>query len=284
MKTRNAVKGVVDPGSRHLKLLVAIESYGLSDTKHLSLLTGLSLKNIERPLRELYTSGLIRKVPNNLYNRDKLNAPQVYGKAHTGFELLERRGLVPLRAMWTMAGGQASHNLKVCLALASIEVAATKAGLRFIPWEEILQDAPEETKNLDHPFRIKTETFDLVPDAMFSLADKEDYRVFVPFELDLSDHGKKAYEVKAEHYRELKSRGIYKRQFDMEQPMAVATITTNRSRLEAMAQFAIKDPFYFKVMPQYGDFERAPAPALDILDGWHLPGKPAKLFNLQEVI
>jgi hypothetical protein len=42
------------------------------------------------------------------------------------------------RATWITQGGQAAHNLKVCLALVSIEAAFTSESLRLIPWEEIL--------------------------------------------------------------------------------------------------------------------------------------------------
>jgi DNA-binding transcriptional ArsR family regulator len=271
-------------GSRHQKILIAIERYGLLDTKHLCLITGLHQKNIEFPLRQLFDAGLIERLPNNQFNRDRLKDPQVYKKADLGTDWLERHGLTPYRAIWVAAGGQASHNLKVCLALACIEAAITAAGLRFYAWEELLADAPEETRKLKSPHRFSTSNGHIVPDAIFSVATKDDYRRLFFLEVDLSDHGEKAYRAKADAYRELIFRGIYKAHLDMEQYANVITITTAPSRQKMMVSLTEKrDPSYFKVMPEYGSFEIAPSPSLSILEDWHCLAKPEPL-NLMETV
>src|SRR5258708_1566981 len=137
---RDKTNTITELGRRHVKILSAIERYGLSDTKHLCLLTGLSADNIEEPIRQLFDAGLIDRFSNRLYNRDTNTDAQVYGKNAKATDWLETNNLVPHRASWITQGGQASHNLKVCLALASLEAALTREGLRFIPWEEILWD------------------------------------------------------------------------------------------------------------------------------------------------
>src|ERR1700730_9312292 len=111
---RDKTNTINELGRRHVKILSAIERYGLSDTKHLCLLTGLSDDNIEEPLRQLFDAGLIERLPNRLYNRDENTDAQVYGKHWRGTDWLETNGLMPLRATWITNGGQASHNLKVC--------------------------------------------------------------------------------------------------------------------------------------------------------------------------
>jgi len=273
------------PGTRHRKILIAIERYGLLDTKHLCLISGLNPKNIELPLRQLFDAGLIEKLPNNQFNRDRLKDPQVYKKADLGTDWLERHELLPYRVTWIAAGGQATHNLKVCLALASIEIAITQAGLRFIPWEELLASASDATRRMKSPYRFATSNGDVVPDAIFSVANADDFHRMFFLEVDLSDHGEKAYKAKADAYRELIFRGIYKRQLDVEQYASVLTITTSPTRHKMLAALTDKkDPAYIKTMPEYGSFEIAPSPALSILEDWHWPEKPNKLVHLKEVI
>ena len=282
---RDPDNSVRAPGSRHRKILIAIERYELLDTKHLSTITGLSSKNIELPLRQLFDAGLILKEPNNKYNRDRLKDPQVYKRSDSGTDWLDRHNLIPYRATWITAGGQATHNLKVSLALASIEAAATTANLRFIPWEELLAGANEQTRKMKSPYRFHTSNGDLVPDAIFSIANAEDYHRLFFLEVDLSDHGEKVYKLKADAYRELIFRGIYKRQLDVEQHATVLTITTSPSRTKMLKDLNNKhDPSFIKTMPEYGSFEVAPSPALSILEDWQGAGLLTQPTHLKEMI
>ena len=47
---------------------------------------------------------------------------------------------------------QFSHALMICSTLASLEIGAMQAGVRFITWQEILAKAPEETRFAKHPW------------------------------------------------------------------------------------------------------------------------------------
>ena len=47
---------------------------------------------------------------------------------------------------------QFSHALMICSTLASLEIGAMQAGVRFITWQEILGKAPEETRFAKHPW------------------------------------------------------------------------------------------------------------------------------------
>lgn len=283
---RDKTNTITELGSRHAKILSAIERYGLSDTKHLCLLTGLSEDNIEEPIRQLFDAGLIDRLSNRLYNRDRNTDAQVYGKNDKATDWLETNNLIPHRATWITQGGQASHNLKVCLALANLEAAFANEGLRFIPWEEIVWDAPEHTKKMKRPWRLTTDDYGHVePDAIFSVATAEDYRRLIFLEINLSDHGAKAYHTKAAAYHDIIFKGIYKKQFAMEQWASVLTISTNPRQQEIMAEATQrKDPSYFKLMPQYGTFARAPSPAPTILQDWFWPTQPNTRIDIKEVI
>src|SRR5260370_13291060 len=122
---RDPDNSVRAPGSRHRKILIAIERYELLDTKHLSIITRLSSKNIELPFRQLFDAGLILKEPNNKYNRDRLKDPQVYKRADIAPDWLDRHSLIPYRPTCNTAGGQAPHNLYLSLALDPTQAAAT---------------------------------------------------------------------------------------------------------------------------------------------------------------
>ena len=80
--------------------------------------------------------------------------------------------------------------------LASFEIAVTKAGLRFIPWEAILARAPDATQTLKSPYRFLVTAGELIPDAICSVEYPNEYRMFF-WEIDLSNHGEKEYAAKA---------------------------------------------------------------------------------------
>ena len=267
---------------RRQQILTALARYRYLDSKHIFAMIGCANSNAKSDLRHLYDAGLIDRLPNNLFRRDRLKDPQVYEITDDGIDYLDQRNLTPRRATWLRAGtrGTPVHNLVLCLALASFEMAVTKAGLRFIAWEEILVRAPEATRLLKSPHRFEVSGGELVPDAICSVEYPAQFRIFA-WEIDLSNHGQKEYAAKARGYHELIFKGIYKRQLGMQQPMNVLTITTNIPRRDTMAILAKDKPFLFKTMPEYGSYEIAPAPALSILENWHRANHPP--VNLKEV-
>jgi hypothetical protein len=269
---------------RHIKVLQAIERYGLSDTPHLGIITKLEYKNLLAVASDLYDWGMIDRPNNKSYNRDELNDPLVYQKNDDGTDWLEANGLLPKRALWFAKGGTESHNLKVALALATFEYAFTTLGFTFIPWEELLEGAPEHIRNRESPWRFDVDGQELVPDGIFSVATPDDYRCVFFLEVDLSDHSKKNYRIRTEQYRNLIFRGIYKDHLNVTQRAAVATITCIPRNERAMASFCQKnDPFYFKLIPEYHKAEKFPPPSVQLLAGWHWKSEPEPV-NLQEVL
>ncbi|KRQ09143.1 replication-relaxation family protein [Bradyrhizobium manausense] len=268
--------------SRHNQILSALARYRYLDSKHIFALIGCENSNAKSALRRLFDAGLINRLSNNLFRRDRLKDPQVYEISAEGIAYLKSRELLPDRAIWVKSGSRGTpvHNLVVCLALASFEVAVTKAGLRFIPWEAILTRAPSATKQLKAPFRFPVTSGELIPDAICSVEYPNEYRMFF-WEIDLSNHGEKEYATKARGYHELIFKGVYKRHLGVQQLMNVLTITTNTARRDTMANLAKDKPFLFKVVPEYGSYEAAPAPAQSILENWHRAIHPP--VNLKEI-
>jgi len=274
-RTERNLKSLRHISERKRKILIAIERYGSLDSKHLSLISGLNQKNMAEPARELFDAGLVDRPPNNLYRRDRFKDAQVYKSTALGLDWLERNDLVPPRAMWRGAGGQPHHDLTACHVLASIEAAHREAGLEFYTWEQILDKAPEATRNLKNPYRFTTDHGDLVPDAIFTTGYGNDQFRISFLEVDLSDHGEKAYRLKAQQYNQLIFKGIYKKRLGVSQHARVLTVTSNSTRRNIMVEHTQKqDPSLFKVAPQYGSFEIPAPPALTILEDWHWPAKP----------
>lgn len=268
---------------RRQQILAALARYRYLDSKHIFHLIEAGNTNAKADLRALFDAGLINRLPNNLFRRDRLKDPQVYEIADDGLDYLLERGLAPLRATWLRAGARGTpvHNLVLCLALASFEVAVRNEGLRFIPWDEILLRAPTSTKEIKTPYRFLVGEHVLVPDAICSVESPDGFRLFC-WEIDLTNHGEKEYAIKARAYHDLIFKGLYKKHLGMQQRVSVLTITTSSARCETIANLSKGKPFLFKVMSDYGRYEIAPEPAYAILEGWKYGNNTQ--VNLKEVM
>lgn len=256
-------------GSRAEKILIALERYDHLDTKHLCLITGLSAKNIEVPLRQLFDAGLVDRPPNNLYRRDRLKDPQVHKRTDVGTDWLERHNLIPYRAVYRAAGGQPPHDLAVSQLLCATELEHREAGLPFFTVDEIIAKAPQETRQMKQPYRFETSNGHLIPDAIFATGYPNDEFLITFVEVNLSDHGEQKYKRKVAAYNELIFRGIYKQQLGMEQYARVLNFDNSPATMRTIIKLSEdRDPFYFKLIPEYGRFEIAPPPAVAVLDNW----------------
>jgi hypothetical protein len=173
-------------------------------------------------LKEFYGNGQGRKrlttlfhepedLPSNqkiLIRYDRgLNNQQLHELGQGGHAALRQHGILDAqsaswaRAMKIGSGPRESHDIMAALAVASIELAARKAGVRFISHMEILRStASEEARNSDYPLRIpfqlahqfpdhtpkkphevKAKTY-LEPDAIFGL--KSEKYTFFALEFD----------------------------------------------------------------------------------------------------
>jgi len=258
--------------------LQAHARYRYIDTKHLTLLTGLHYKNLVEPIRELYDAGLINRLENNKFGRDRLKDPQVSEITDVGWEYLETNNALPTRADWLGAGNYKNpvHNLDLCLATASAEIAFKE---KFIAWGDVLARAPEPTRKLEHPYVFGHK----VIDNLFVLDFPKDY-VCIFLELDLSNHGEKEYREKYELLSNIIYKGEYKRRFGMAMNAYVLTITDSPGRMQNLQSYmpARNNCFLFKAHPEYGKFNKAPAPAPEMFtDFWfNAKGKPIKLEEI----
>lgn len=253
---------------RDIQILSALQRYRYLDSKHIFELIDCHNSNGHVALRRLFDFGLIYRIPNNKFGRDRLKDPQVYEITQEGKDQLSQRGVIVYRVDWLKGGTYKNpvHNLNLCLALCSIELACLKAGLRFIPWGEILERAPTDVRTSETPYNFGV---GIIPDAIFSIEYPNHFMAFA-FELDLTAHGEKEYTRKFERYDQLIFQGIYKKHLAMKQRLVVLTITTNDRRRDNMMKCVPKrtDPYYFQVQTSYGAFDKAPQPALSILEGW----------------
>lgn len=265
------------------RILIALARYRYLDTAHIFHLIGWTNTNAELALRKLFDAGLINRLPNNRFQRDRLKDGQVYELSEAGSDYLADNGLTPFKATWLKDGhyGNPNHNLNLCLATACIEVAYTKLGYRFVPWGEIYSRLPKEAQSLPSPYHFNTSKGLIKTDNLYSVEFGADEFMLEWLEIDLSPHGADEYANKAKGYEEIIYKGLYKQRFNMAQHSRVLTITNSLPRRDTMAKLATDKLFYFKAMPEYGDFRKAPQPALTILNDWHRAKHPPA--NLTEI-
>ena len=145
---------------------------------------GRSVKRFVERLCDLFHQGLVGRAPQQWQFADARCQPLVYEA-----EPRAHRFLSPLMdaAARTYLGSDAHrqfhHALAICESLASIELAtAARNELRFIPWSEILDRAPEHTRTSAAPFHFSEGTAAVIPDALFGLeyrsGSRKAYRFF----------------------------------------------------------------------------------------------------------
>ena len=260
--------------ARRLEILTLCARYRYLDIKHLLALLGDHNSKDYLRIKALKDTGLLNYLPNPTFKRDTLTASQVLEITQAGKEQLSQRHVEIHPVTWLAAGTykEPVHNLNLCLALASIEIALRNA---FIPWGMIESKAPTLDRKL-YSFKIGNHL--VVPDAMFSVEYRNHFACFA-VELDMTNHGKAEYRAKYQRYEDLIFGGLYRAQLGMTQKLYVLTITTNEIRknniIDALPPKT--SPFLFKVIQQYGLFDKPPAPTLDILDGWERDGQRVNL-------
>ena len=125
------------------------------------------------------------------------------------------------------------------------------------------------TRKLQNPHRFEMNGRRLVPDAIFVIEYPDQFVCFA-YELDITNHGETEYREKFEWYHDLIFDGVYKKHLGMTQKLYVLTATITPVRMNNLISYLPKrsSPFLVKTIPQYGLFDKAPAPNLSILDEW----------------
>ena len=157
---------------RDWTILRYLAEYRLLDSNHLvSLLGDGSPQHIRRRLQLLYHNHYLDRprtqIPDLLLSPG--SRPMVYSLGNRGAELLS----VPRKR--TPKKEYFDHTLAISSVLVSFEVACREAGnVRLIPWRELLERVPEETRAKKNPatWRVRLPgkgTHGITPDAIFGL-------------------------------------------------------------------------------------------------------------------
>ncbi len=166
------------------------------------------------------------------------------------------------------------HSYMVASITASIELSVIDdPGLAYIPQEQILARAEAKLRYpvpFKNPSTGKTETRDLIPDALFGLEYKDrnhrGYRFFV-VEADRgtepsrsSRFNRKSFERNLLQYREYVGKGLYKEHLGLTAGMMVLIVTTREATIHSMleqgSEFAPNGNSYmlFQVADGFGRF------------------------------
>ncbi len=182
------------------------------------------------------------------------------------------------------------HSYMISCITASIELATlADPTLEYIPQEQILERA-DTTLRYPVPFENsvtgKTETKDLIPDAIFGLEYKQEkgskYRFFI-VEADRgtepsrsSRFNRKSHLRNFLQYREYVGRGLYKDHVKLTAGMMVLNITTTTGTMDSMinlvSEMSKRGNSYllFQTCENFGRYFKPPKPIWELLNGeWH---------------
>jgi len=199
---RQSIGKRIELSARDLEIFELLDRYRyLRSTFLHALLGGNRTRFIER-LGDLYHEGYIGRPAQQWQFANARYMPAIYDLDRKGERVLKEYGLLsddsPLLSKGRMgACRQFAHQLMIADILASIELGVRQIpALRFVGWREIIDRAPEATRELANPFRIPVTfaytpprtrtpqrvTTTVVPDGLFGLeydaGDGKSYRFF----------------------------------------------------------------------------------------------------------
>jgi hypothetical protein len=286
---------IVTLTSHDIELFAAYYRHGMVRTNFLHALVGGYYDAVRKRV------DLLRRKPNSYLrvpeamrgrpNRNYQNlAMELAGR---GWTALEQHGHNTQHKRVVLNPGRGKyrefdHDLMTSDVMVSIELSARAHGLRFISWQEVLDRAPEQTKELNQPFRLelpitKTDTGKprhIVPDAIFRLAyprpDGGEYFQSFFVEIDRAnmpayrtDYSLSSLERKVVEYRELLDHQVPTTQIGIKNAH-VLIISTDPKQIERiiarMQQTGLTDKrFHFLALPDYGRSDQTPKPMPELL-------------------
>jgi len=193
------------------------------------------------------------------------------------------------------ASGTWKHRHMVACITASIELASLKdPDVTYIPQQSILQRADAVLRYpvpYENPVTKKTETKDLIPDALFGLQYGQgrlaSYRIFV-VEADRatepsrsSKFNRKSHLRTLLQYRAYIGGGLYKDHLGLTAGMMVLNVTTSEATMARMIalteELSGKGNTYlcFRTSDQFGRYFKPPRPMEELMTGeWQRAGYP----------
>jgi protein involved in plasmid replication-relaxation len=237
--------------SRDLEIFRLMARYRyLSSTYIYAFVGGASEKRFKERLGDLFHEGYLDRPGRQWDMANCRHRPAIHELDDGAKRVLDQQGILENRRTWlgSAAHRQFPHSLMICETIASIELGTRMiAGMRFIPWPEILTKAPAETRALAHPFRFPTlgPAGGVAPDALFGIEyraeDKKTYRFFA-LEADRgtmpvarSNPDQTSYLGKLAAYHGILSSQAHKTHLGVPN-LLVLTVTTSERRLGEIMQ------------------------------------------------
>ncbi len=196
---RSAAPSPMQLTERDLHLLAHVGRHRFLSSTHLVALDGGSPQNVLRCLRALFDHGYLDR-PKSQLASVPLEGPQpmVYGLAPKGARLLrEHAHHLTGGGDWTEKNKRAGavfleHTLAVADFMTALELSCrTRPDVDLIRENEIIADAPEETRRareplrwLVRPERARNEVWSVVPDGVFALSFADGTAAYFLLEID----------------------------------------------------------------------------------------------------
>lgn len=288
-------------GPRDVAVLKLLTRYRYLDSRQLWLLLqddvrGTDETGFKKRLRQLTDWGYLwRSLNGRLPKSTLFLGHEIYelhqeGKRHLAYHRLQEENITGLSAG---AGLFFPHALMICSALASLELGARMAGVRFITWQEILARAPGDTRLAKHPWSFPVEIshrfpsgatherkFTLTPDSPpfgfeYAGATGKLYR-FGVLEAErrnrvwCSNLDQTSWLKKALGYRDVAQRTLYRTRLGLPN-LFVFTVAVTRRHIETMKSLTFdvtgakgSGMFLFQQIPAFGHRYKAlpPLPTL----------------------
>ncbi len=247
---------------------------------------GASETRFKERLGDLFHEGFLDRPSQQWEFTDARHVPAVHELGERGRRILGEcagRDCEARTYLAAHAHRQFRHGLMICECLASIELAVReRAGLRFMPWGEIVAKAPAETRATAVPFKLALPGGAIIPDAIFGLEYQADgrktYRFFAleadrgTMPVSRAGTGQTSHLAKLALYRQAIEGMHHKRHWGVPN-LLVLTLTTDVRRLaDMLAKLGGEHPrFLFKAASQ----RELTAPMPGLLDDiWKRAGLP----------
>lgn len=236
-------------------------------------------------MTDLFHEGWLRKP---VQQWEMLNARyrfDTYELGAKGTSLLAEQGITP-SPLGT--GGYYRHELMTCLIMASFELSARKHSVRLSTWQDVLYQAPEDTRLAPAPF-IMPMSFDhegrrferpLRPDGRpFGLHGRRDFW-FVGFEADRHHEPLHPTDLHSRHssilakflqYQHMVRERLFETRYAMSNVL-VPVVTVNESHMHNMVELALRVSngrgfkwLLFACVPDIASVESTVQPNMDFL-------------------
>lgn len=284
-------------GSRDFALFTALERHGPLPSTYLYAFTknaARNFKGFQQRLTDLYNED---NTPHRDFYLDRpeqqnasINAryqPMSYELTSAGDRALREAGVA--RQMWERPNGPYLHRFMTACITASIELAATAAGITYLSQDHIFSHpkCPAAVADADHPLGLPHRDGVIIPDQLFGLDYGGRYRFFA-LEADRKTETivstkatSKAFAKKLEAYLDVLRNKTYKEVWGIP-TLHVVIVTTSDAHMKTMIQVladmaspAEAQRFLFKSKPQFGKYWTVPPVMSDLLsEPWARVGDP----------